>query len=188
MSFVIVLLSGWSCSGKDEVARRLGIHHGFLRMAFADPVKVEYAQKLQIPLIDCYDREKKEGHRMSIIRLAEERRASEPGYWARRIAADITEHHAKGTRKFVVSDWRNLAELLTLQSIFTHATLLPVRVVRPSQIVSPIPNAATEYGLLGFPFWYTVQNDGTLEDLDESCESFVACVRSITPESIWSPQ
>lgn len=187
MSIVIVLLSGWSASGKDEVAKRLAIQHSFIRFAFADPVKREYADLFKVPITDLYDRDKKEGHRMSIIRLAEEKRAADPAHWAKKMGIDLSEHIAKGTKRFVISDWRNLPELLTLQSFFSQATILPVRVVRPTQIVSPIPNAATEYGLLGFPFWHIVQNDGSLEDLDERCESFVACMRSITPESIWRP-
>ena len=64
----------------------------------------------------------------------------------------------------MISDWRNLEELLTLQRMIPELHILPVRVVRPSQIVSPVPDK-TEYNLLGFPFWKEILNESTLPKL-----------------------
>jgi phosphomevalonate kinase len=180
---ILLLISGWSGSGKDEVAKRLESKHSFLRFAFADAVKKEYCEKNDVSWDDMFHREKKELHRMNLIQMAEKRRNDDPGYWARKVATNIQTAFQKGFTHFVISDWRNIPEILTLQIFFPLALIVPIRVHRPCQILSPIPNHATEYGLLGFPFSYILTNDGNLEDLDQKCLDLLETVKRILPSS-----
>ena len=169
---ILVLLSGWSQSGKDSVAKILVESYTFQRFAFADPIKEEVASAHKIPLEWCHDQKKKaellEGTdktlREEIIRVAENGRHSDPGCWAKKLSVHLLREIKRGKKKFVISDWRNLEELLTLQRMIPELHILPVRVVRPSQIVSPVPDK-TEYNLLGFPFWKEIHNESTLPKL-----------------------
>ena len=52
---LVILLSGWSGSGKDAVASILTERAGFKRFAFADPLKEIVAEELKIPLHWCHD-------------------------------------------------------------------------------------------------------------------------------------
>jgi hypothetical protein len=168
---VLVLLAGWSQSGKDSVAKILVESYEFERFAFADPIKEEVATNHTIPLEWCHDQKKKaellgstgRTLREEIIRVAEEARRDDPGCWAKKLAQQIQKEIKRGHTKFVISDWRNLEELLTLQRLLS-IKILPVHVVRPTQIISPVPDR-TEYSLLGFPFWKQITNESTLPKL-----------------------
>ena len=169
---ILVLLSGWSQSGKDSVAKILVESYTFQRFAFADPIKEEVAAAHKIPLEWCHDQKKKSellgstGRtlREEIIRVAENERNIDVGCWAKKLSVHLLREIKRGKKKFVISDWRNLEELLTLQRMIPELHILPVRVVRPSQIVSPVPDK-TEYNLIGFPFWKEILNESTLPKL-----------------------
>jgi len=168
----IVLLSGWSQSGKDSVAKILVESYDFQRFAFADTIKETVAADYKIPLEWCHDQKKKAEMlpnglrtlREEIIRVAEDARLHDPGCWAKKVAIQLQKEMKKGQTKFVISDWRNVDELLTLQRCIPGLHILPVRVVRPSQLISPVPDR-TEYSLLGFPFWKKLVNESTLAKL-----------------------
>lgn len=188
MKLVIILLAGWSESGKDTAASFMVQTYGFQRMAFADAVKIELSKTKNIPLEEFCRSETKRLYRSQLIELGEGRRKEDPRYWAKQIATVIEEcwqnEHCK---RFVVSDWRNLEELLALQTHFGEdALLLPVLVRRPSQILSPVPHASTEYGLLGFPFWHTLHNGATPEIFHGQIADMIELkVGALTPENIW---
>ena len=168
----IVLLSGWSQSGKDSVAKILVESYDFQRFAFADPLKEDVANNHNIPLEWCHDQKKKaellggtgRTLREEIIRVAESARQVDPGCWARKLSVHLQKEIKRGKNKFVISDWRNLEELLTLQKFIPSLHILPVRVIRPSQVISPVPDK-TEYSLLGFPYWREIHNESTLPKL-----------------------
>lgn len=170
---LIVLISGFSHAGKDSVAKILVESYDFHKVAFADPIKHQVAHDLEIPLEWCYDQEKKAAPlsgfpdrtlRDELIRVAETARENDKEIWANAVADKILKGIGRGKRKFVISDWRHLEELLALQKRIPTACILPTRVERPSQIVSPVPDK-TEYGLLGFPFWKVFHNTGTIARL-----------------------
>lgn len=56
----IIAISGWKKSGKDTAAERLISNHGFRRIAFADPLKVNVADAFGVELADAHDQSKKE--------------------------------------------------------------------------------------------------------------------------------
>jgi hypothetical protein len=65
-----------------------------------------------------------------------------------------------------------IEELWALQKQIPDAVIVPVRVVRPSQLISPVPDW-TEYSLIGFPFWKVFRNSGTIARLLEQVVVFV---------------
>lgn len=164
------MISGWAHAGKDSVAKILVETYDFQKYAFADPVKQKVAEDEGIPLEWCYDQKKKAEAlpsnpqrtlREELIRVAEDARELDKDVWAKVIGEKIQKAIRKGKSKFVISDWRMIQELWVLQKMIPDAILVPLRVVRPSQLISPVPDA-TEYNLLGFPFWRTIHNSGTI--------------------------
>jgi dephospho-CoA kinase len=178
---LIVLIAGWAHAGKDSVAKILVESYDFQKVAFADPIKQQVARDLEIPLEWCYDQEKKAALlpnnpqrtlREEIIRVAEGARETNKEIWARAVGEKIQKAIQRGKRRFVISDWRHLEELWALQKCIPNACIVPTRVERPSQLVSPVPDW-TEYSLLGFPFWKVFRNSGTIARLLEQVVEFV---------------
>lgn len=171
MPIKIVLLSGWSNAGKDTVAQIFIDSYGYQKLAFADPVKQKVARNLNIPLSWCHNQKKKSEIlestnttlRSELIRVGESQREKDPEVWAKKIGKQILRLQETGIEKFIVSDWRHLDELFGLQKM-VDAEIYPIRVQRPSQLISPVPDH-TEYGLNGFPFWRIIRNEGTIENL-----------------------
>lgn len=167
---LILLISGWAHSGKDSIAKILVESYDFQKYAFADPIKQKVAADEHIPLEWCYDQKKKaeplpsnpeRSLREELIRVAEEARELDKAIWANVISEKIQKAVKKGKTKFVISDWRMMEELWALQKLLPEAVIVPLRVIRPSQLVSPVPDW-TEYSLLGFPFWKIIYNSGTI--------------------------
>lgn len=167
---LILLIAGWAHSGKDSVAKILVETYDFQKYAFADPIKQKVSEDEGIPLEWCYDQKKKaealpsnptKTLREELIRVGEEARELNKDVWATIIAEKILKGVKKGKTKFVISDWRMIEELWALQKKIPDAVIVPIRIVRPSQLISPVPDW-TEYSLLGFPFWRTIHNSGTI--------------------------
>ena len=178
---LIILISGWVHAGKDSVAKILVESYEFQKIAFADPIKQQVARDLEIPLEWCYDQERKAALlpnnpertlREELIRVAEGARTTDKEIWARAVGEKIQKAIQRGKRKFVISDWRHLEELWALQKCIPNACIVPTRVERPSQLMSPVPDW-TEYSLLGFPFWKVFRNSGTIARLLEQVVEFV---------------
>lgn len=178
---LILLISGWSHAGKDSVAKILVESYDFQKVAFADPIKHQVAKDLEIPLEWCYDQERKASLlpnnsertlREELIHVAETARKEDNQIWGRMVGEKLQKAIQRGKRRFVISDWRHIEELWALQKTIPTACIVPLRVERPSQIVSPVPDA-TEYGLLGFPFWKVFHNSGTIARLLAQVVEFV---------------
>ena len=189
---VVFLVSGWAHSGKDTLAKILVESYDFQKYAFADAIKQQVSREQDIPLEWCYDQERKseclpgettKTLREELIRVGEEGRAKNKGYWAEQIASKIKKSMLKGKERFVISDWRNLEELWTLQKEIPDATFIPFRIERPSQLLSPVPDA-TEYNLMGFPFWRVISNSGTIVRLICQVENIVEC----DLPKVWKPR
>lgn len=156
-----IFLSGFAGSGKDTVADQLALM-GYVKYAFAQPIKETVAKTLSIPVEWCSDQEKKATYitmsgmtlRECLIDVAERERKKDPEVWAKKIAQQIKYSTAK---QIVFSDWRNLYELFCIQKAFPDAEITCVRIKRKGQYISPVPDM-TEYSLLGFPFQYTIEN------------------------------
>ena len=167
---LILLISGWAHSGKDSIAKILVESYDFQKYAFADPIKQKVAADEDIPLEWCYDQKKKaealpsnpeKTLREELIRVGEEARELDKAIWANVIGEKIQKAVKKGKTKFVISAWRMIEELWALQKLLPDAVIVPLQSKRASQLVSPVPDW-TEYSLLGFPFWRTILNSGTI--------------------------
>jgi len=178
---IILLIAGWVHAGKDSVAKILVESYDFQKVAFADPIKHQVAKDLNLPLEWCYDQEKKASPlpnnpnrtlREELIRVAESARETDKEIWARAVGEKIQKSIQRGKRKFVSSDWRHIEELFALQKCIPTACIVPVRVERPSQLLSPVPDW-TEYSLLGFPFWKVFRNSGTITRLLAQVVEFI---------------
>lgn len=162
----LILLSGFSGAGKDTVASILVLHKAYTRFAFADPIKQMIAENLQVPLDLLHSVEGKQTLvagktlRQHCIDLGERKRKEDVEYWVKETADAIRQ---SGAEQIVISDWRHLPELLGLQKQFPTAMILPIRITRVGQTISPVPDV-TEYGLMGFPFAFTLQNDGFTQE------------------------
>ena len=178
---LIILISGWAHAGKDSVAKILVESYEFQKVAFADPIKHQVARDLDIPLEWCYDQERKAALlpnnkertlREELIRVAESAREADKEIWARAVGEKIQKAIQRGKRKFVISDWRHIEEVWALQKCVPTACIVPTRVERPSQLLSPVPDW-TEYSLLGFPYWKIFHNSGTIARLLTQVVEFV---------------
>ena len=178
---LILLIAGWAHAGKDSVAKILVESYDFQKVAFADPIKHQVARDLEIPLEWCYDQERKAALlpnnpertlRDELIRVAESAREADKEVWARAVGEKIQKAILRGKRKFVISDWRHIEEVWALQKAIPNACIVPTRVERPSQLLSPVPDR-TEYGLLGFPFSKVFHNSGTIARLLTQVVEFV---------------
>ena len=186
---LILLIAGWAHAGKDSVAKILVESYEFQKVAFADPIKQQVAKDLDIPLEWCYDQEKKAALlpnnpertlRDELIRVAETAREADKEIWARALGEKIQKAILRGKRKFVISDWRHIEEVWALQKTIPNACIVPTRVERPSQLLSPVPDR-TEYSLLGFPYWRIFRNSGTIARL---LEQVVECIEEDLPK-VW---
>lgn len=179
---LIILISGWAHAGKDSVAKVLVESYDFQKFAFADPVKQQVSRDLSVPLEWCYDQTIKSEILQSdpgkrtlrevLIHTAESAREEDPEIWGRIIGEKIQKSASRGKRRFVISDWRMIEELWAVQKANPGALIVPIRVERPSQLVSPVPDL-TEYSLLGFPFWRILLNSGTIVKLITQITAFM---------------
>ncbi len=144
----IILVAGWSGSGKDLFGAWLCKHHGFTRFAFADPVKDVVAKELGVERSLLDTAEWKAANRHLLIEKGEGERQRDPEYWGNWVAEAIRQSQVT---KAVITDWRNIHEFFALQKAFPTAEFFFVRTVRRGERHSSVPSM-TEYGLLGFPF------------------------------------
>ena len=174
----IFLLNGWSKSGKDTCADYLVEVHKFHKFSFAEAAKIQVSKEYSFPYELTQTQEGKDTFlpehnrtvRQLVIEYANAMRAKTPDVWAKIIAKEIQAiiitHKDSSIQpiNFVISDWRLLDELLSLQRELYNENIkiIPIHIVRPSQLISPVPDT-TEYSLLGFPFQYTITNPGTSE-------------------------
>ncbi len=178
----IILLSGWSQSGKDTLGARLVAEHECKRFAFADPVKDVAAslygfdrkladtQEGKVTVVPQRNWLMPAGRtvREWVIQVGEDRKKVHgAGVWAEKIADQILAAPSFRGR-YVITDWRFPEELVALQArLPAAAEFYPVRLVRPGQRVSPV-GSATEYALSGFPMpAYNAVDEADWERLKE---------------------
>ncbi len=168
---IILLLSGWSGSGKDAIATLLQAQFGFQRLAFADPLKMIVAREYTLPLSMLHSQEGKatrlsngETVREVLIRRGQQIRAevNDPGYFANCIANLIINDDTAPTG-YVISDWRLSVEYETLRMKLEQYpyTFIKVRVSRTGQHESPVQDSLTEHQLDSYIFDIHIENPGT---------------------------
>ena len=164
----IWLISGYAGSGKDTVA---GILRNILgdnqsaTASFAGAVKDEVAAMYDFDRAFLDTQEGKARHvklangrqttvRDLLIHHAEstKEKTGDAAIWAKRIAPPPVAH-------WILSDWRFLEELHSLQARFPQSHIHTVRVMRPGIYPS---TSHTEHQLDAFVYEYTIENSGSL--------------------------
>lgn len=105
----LIALTGLPRTGKDTFANRLASNHGYVRMAFADPLKAAAAVLLNRPLGEChglngYDRESimpEWGFSMRwfLQRFGTEcmRNQIDPDFWIKRMALELDKQKGRSS-------------------------------------------------------------------------------------------
>jgi hypothetical protein len=171
---LVLMLSGWSKSGKDAAALMLCEEMGFHRLAFADPLKVDVAHKTGVPLFafhcaakdvpmstPCLLYPNASTPRDILIEHAARMRSENPTIYAESIVRSI-----KGmphTKRIVISDWRFKCEYEHIRaSLSPPVRIIRARIVRPGITPSASP---TEHELDDERMDVIIANDGTISDL-----------------------
>jgi hypothetical protein len=177
---MIIGLSGYSRSGKDEVAKILVEEYGFTRVAFADKIRellyemnpiVDTHYKLQ-SLVDAYgwDEVKRRPQVREMLQNV--------GVGARKLFGDLFWVHQAMTSmalahpNIVVTDVRFTNEAETLELNGGQVW----RIKRPG--VDAVNDHVSEHELDGYKVKMILKNEGTLDDLRELVRRRMALVNA----------
>lgn len=148
----IVMLRGWSCSGKDTAATLLQeLDSGYVRFAFADALKEMVAERYASDgqtagaLAALYTQEGKGAicpiagvsWRTLLLRVGAEERSKNPDVFAE-LTADRIAASPFRPQKVIITDWRYPNEYDVIRRRFPEADLRTVWVRRLDQEASPV--------------------------------------------------
>ena len=169
----IILLRGFSHSGKDFIGQILCNDYDYKRFAFADSLKkmvqLEFKcsweqlhtqeGKLQV----CENDPQKRTYRQILIDEALRLRNLDAGVFAKHCCTEIYGFNPEDIpEKIVITDWRYPNEITILEQAFPGYKIIPVHVQRFDQQKSPV-NDISEYQLMNRNNDYTLINN-----MDES--------------------
>jgi protein associated with RNAse G/E len=162
----IILLRGFSHSGKDFVGDILCKKYGYERFAFADSLKKIIVEKYQCNIEQlhtqsgklevCQSDSKKRTFRQILIEEALSLRNIDCDIFAKLCCKDISQN-VKDNYKIVITDWRYPNELEVLKNHFPNYKIYPVHIKRIHQSESPILDIS-EYHLSDRIGDYTIYN------------------------------
>jgi hypothetical protein len=180
---IILLLAGYSQSGKNTIGDWLEANYGFRQYAFADSLKQHVSQKYGFPFVWTQTQEgKKEqvsGTNKTVRDLLIEegqaiRAKTSPGFFAELVMNKI---RTDNTQRCVITDWRLPEELSTIEKqlqLDPITILKKVRVGRLGQLESPVKHW-TETSLREIPMDGVIINPGsTLHGLYATVDIFCA--------------
>ncbi len=158
---IIILLRGFSNSGKDYVGNIISSKYDYKQFSFADSLKEIVANKYNINLELLYSQEGKmmicnndalkRTHRQLLIDEALILKETDPDIFAKHccdnINNDYNAKHINNSKHIIITDWRFNNELDVLKEYFPHAKIIPVHVIRTNQHKSPIDDIS-EYHLM----------------------------------------
>jgi hypothetical protein len=145
----IILLRGFSHSGKDYIGQILCNDYGYKRFAFADSLKkmvqldfkCSWEQlhtqegKLQI----CENDSLKRTYRQILIDEALRLRNIDAGVFAKHCCTEIYGFNPEDVpEKIVITDWRYPNEITILEQAFPGYKITPVHIIREGQTKSPV--------------------------------------------------
>jgi hypothetical protein len=167
----IIVLRGFSNSGKDYVGQILCDKYNYKRFAFADSLKKIVAKDFNCELEQLHTQEgklqvcqtdpSKRTYRQILIDEALRLRKIDTGLFAKYCCQEIYGLDSI-PNKIVITDWRYPNELQILIDMFPEYTVTPVHIVRQGQLQSPVDDIS-EYHLLNRISDYTIINN-----MDES--------------------
>jgi dephospho-CoA kinase len=179
---MIIGLSGYAQSGKDTVANYLVEHHGFIRIAFADPIR-EALYNLDPVVTDIpelsgmhlkwlvdglgWERIKIDSPQ---VREMLQRFGTEVArnLWSENFWVDLAMSKAKLLDNVVITDVRYPNELDAIRDVSGSVW----RVEKPG--VSAVNSHTSETALDGYVFDEIVRNAGSLEDLHAKINNIIS--------------
>lgn len=151
---IILLLRGFSNSGKDFVGDILCKQYGYTKFSFANSLKKIVSDMYNIPLellytqegkmMICENDKNKRTHRQLLIDEALKLKESDFDIFAKHCCNEIKNNN---NNKIVITDWRFINEYNVLKDTFSNAKIIPIHVIRKNQEKSPI-NDISEYHLM----------------------------------------
>lgn len=133
MAGIVVALMGASKVGKDEIGGTF-IMNGFIRYAFGDEVKNEYADSVGLSREDMYN-ENKDVNRPGIIAYGEGKRAIDPHHWVNKIKDSINTD-VEAHKNIVITDLRRIPEIDFIQELkekYGKDKIFLIQVLRPKE-------------------------------------------------------
>ena len=181
----IILLRGFSNSGKDFVGRILCEKFNYRRVAFADSLKkivakdfncsVEQLHTQEGKLQICHTDVNKRTYRQILIDEGQRLRQLDSDIFAKYCCQEIRDVSEQcASPNIVITDWRMPNELQIIIDSFPEYTITPVHIVRQGQLESPV-NDISEYHLLNRTNDYTIINN-----MDESIYKEVETLISLS--------
>lgn len=161
----IILLRGFSHSGKDFIGEVLCRIYGYKRFAFADSLKSMVAESIGCPVEKLHSQEgklqicetdrMKRTYRQILIAEAFRLRSIDAGVFAKQCCKEI---ECIGSDRIVITDWRYDNELEIVTSVFPTMKVIPVHIIRSGQTESPV-NDISEYQLQHRTEDYVIHNN-----------------------------
>ena len=153
----IIILRGFSHSGKDFIGQILCNHYDYKRFAFADSLKKMVSKEFNCPLEMLHSQEGKlqvcetdllkRTYRQILIDEALRLRNMDAGVFAKHCCNEIIGPNPEETPdKIVITDWRYPNEITILEDAFPGYKVIPVHIIRQGQLQSPV-NDISEYQL-----------------------------------------
>jgi len=152
MRRTIVLIRGYSQSGKDFIGRALCQRYGYQRFAFADSLKRIVASLYSCPMETLHSQYGKQqicptdsqqrSYRQILIDEALRLRAEDDTMFVRECCQEITK---LGATHVVITDWRYPVEYTLLRELFADATIVPLQVVREGVFMSPVKDSSEHH-------------------------------------------
>lgn len=155
----IILLRGFSHSGKDFIGEILCNNYGYKRFAFADSLKKmvqlefkcswEQLRTQQGKIQICENDLLKRTYRQILIDEALRLRNIDNGVFAKHCCTEIYGFNSEDEEtpdKIVITDWRYPNEITIMEQSFPGYAITPVHIIRQGQNTSPV-NDASEHQL-----------------------------------------
>lgn len=164
----IILLRGFSHSGKDFIGQILCNDYGYKRYAFADSLKKIVAKEFNCSLEQLHSQEGKlqicendslkRTYRQILIDEALRLRNIDIGVFAKHCCTEIYGFNPEDVpEKIVITDWRYPNEITILEQAFPGYKIIPVHIQRDNQLKSPVDDIS-EYQLINRNNDYTLIN------------------------------
>jgi hypothetical protein len=164
----IILLRGFSHSGKDYVGQILCDRYDYKRFAFADSLKKIVQSDLKCDWKNLHTQEGKiqvcendslkRTYRQILIDEALRLRNIDTGVFAKHCCTEIYGYNPEeAPKKIVITDWRYPNELEILKESFPGYIITPVHIKREGQTKSPVYDIS-EYHLVDRTNDYTIIN------------------------------
>jgi hypothetical protein len=155
---IIILIRGFSNSGKDFIGEIICKQYGYKQFSFANSLKKIVSNMYNIPLDLLYSQEgkhmicindiNKRNHRQLLIDEALNLKKDNFNIFVEHCCNEIKQKQSiNNNDKIVITDWRFINEYDVLKNTFPDARIIPTHVIRINQHKSPIDDIS-EYHLI----------------------------------------